>query len=154
HTRARWHLARSDAALPAFGAGAAGLLGSPLARGPLLTATSLVPERARARLAARRDFELAVAHEPKGGAGKRLAGNYFELGRLRYEAGEYEAALAAFDAALRAHPDFFFAHAQRAQALLALERDAEAGQALDRYLQKGTPLPEDYLARGVISFNL
>jgi tetratricopeptide (TPR) repeat protein len=103
------------------------------------------------RAAARRDFEQAVAHEPAGSTSERLASAWVELGHLRHLDGDYEPALTAVDAALRARPDYAPAHRQRAETLLALDRHREAGAALDRYLQcHGTPTPEVHLARGLI----
>ncbi len=100
--------------------------------------------------AARRDFEQAIAHALPGSAAERLASDYVELGRLRHLAREYRAALEAFDAALRVRPGYPPAHRQRAETLLALDRYAEAGQALDDYLRTAVPTPEIFLARGLI----
>jgi tetratricopeptide (TPR) repeat protein len=77
-----------------------------------------------------------------------------ELGYLKHQADEFAAALADFDAALRLRPDYASAHRQRAETLLALDRPAEAGEALDRYLARGKPTPEVYLARGLIHARL
>src|SRR5262249_8398525 len=74
---------------------------------------------------------------------------------LKHKAGEHEAALADFDAALRLKADYPHAHRQRAETLLALGRDAEAGRALDRCLMTSSERrPEVYLARGMIHAKL
>jgi eukaryotic-like serine/threonine-protein kinase len=100
--------------------------------------------------AARRDLEEAVARAPAGRRPAWLADAWVELGHLRHKAREYEAALAAYAAAQQVAPDYPPAHRQRAEALLALGRFAEAGEALDRYLAKGEPVAEVYQARGLI----
>jgi tetratricopeptide (TPR) repeat protein len=105
--------------------------------------------------AARRDFAQVIAHEPPGSTSERLAGAYLELGILRHEAGQYPVALASFDAALRIRPDDSRAHYQRFGTLYALERFADAGEALDDYLRAGgKPTPDLYLARGLIHMQL
>src|SRR5205085_7764671 len=100
--------------------------------------------------AARRDLEEAVARAPADGKPAWLADAWVELGHLRHEAGEHEAALAAYAEAQRVVPGYPPADRQRATALLALKRHAEAGQVLDRYLARGKPVAEDYQARGLI----
>ncbi len=62
--------------------------------------------------------------------------------------------MADFDTALRQRPDYPFAHLQRAKTLLKLDRYPEAGEALDRYEEKGKPAFEVYLARGMIHAQL
>ncbi|HEX5270307.1 MAG TPA: protein kinase [Gemmataceae bacterium] len=89
------------------------------------------------REAARRDFEQVIAKEPAGGTSERGVTARVELAHLRHLAGEDAAALADCDAALKMRPDFPEAHRQRAEVLLALGRDDEAGAALDRYLAAG-----------------
>jgi tetratricopeptide (TPR) repeat protein/predicted Ser/Thr protein kinase len=105
------------------------------------------------RAAARGDFERAIAADPKGLQPDRLASDYVELGHLQHQAGEYPAALASFDAALRVQHDYPPAHRQRAETLLALHREHEAGQELDRYLAAGPPKEDLFStlqARGLI----
>jgi tetratricopeptide (TPR) repeat protein len=103
------------------------------------------------RAAARRDFEQAIAHEPKGSTSELLVSSYVELGHLQNQDRDFEQALASLDAALGVRPDYAAAHLQRSKALLALKRDREAGEALDRYLRcGGTRTEEVYLARGLI----
>jgi tetratricopeptide (TPR) repeat protein len=105
-------------------------------------------------VSARRDFELAVEHAAGGGNPARLASDLVELGYLQHRAREYAAALASFDAALRAQPGYPPAHRQRAETLLALDRPAEAGRALDSYLATQTRAPAVYQARGLIHARL
>src|SRR5262249_694881 len=76
---------------------------------------------------ARDDFKQAIAYEPRGSTATRLADDYVELGRLQHRAGEYQAALDSFAAALRVVPDYPLAHRSRADTLLALNRFDEAG---------------------------
>jgi tetratricopeptide (TPR) repeat protein len=102
------------------------------------------------RKAARDDFAEAIAREPAGGNSERLASDSVELAHLLHEAGEYPAALASCDEALRARPDYPPALRQRAETLIAQGRHREAGEALDRLLQTGPPAADVYLARGII----
>ena len=103
---------------------------------------------------ARRDFEQAIQHAP-GGNPERLASDLVELGYLQHRAKEYAAALASFDAALRTLPGYPPAHRQRAETLLALDRHAEAGRDLDRYLAtQPQARPAVYQARGLIHARL
>jgi tetratricopeptide (TPR) repeat protein len=122
---------------------------------------ALYHTRARAHLerkdrtAARKDFEQALAHEPAEGRSDRRVSTLVELGYLKHQAREYAAALADFNTALKLRPNYAFAHRQRAETLLALNRHEEAGQALDRYLRAGgKPTPAVYLARGMIHARL
>jgi len=103
------------------------------------------------RAAARTDFERAIALEPKESKSDQLVNDLVELGRLLHRERQYKEALARYDRALRLRPDFVLAQRFRAETLLALKRPAEAGKALDRYLE-ATPQPpaEVYEARGLI----
>src|SRR5262249_41069940 len=105
---------------------------------------------------ARRDFEQAIKRAAKGGNPERLASDLVELGYLQHSAKEYDAALASADTALRVLPGYPQAHRLRGQTLLALDRYAEAGRALDRYLatQQNAPAPVVYQARGLIHASL
>ena len=58
------------------------------------------------------DFERSIALQADGGSRKRLASDYVELGQLQYHAGDFQAALASFDAAIRTWPDYPPAHGQ------------------------------------------
>jgi tetratricopeptide (TPR) repeat protein len=99
---------------------------------------------------ARHDFEQAIACTPRGSKSERLAGDLVELAHLQHQAKDYQAALASCDAALAAWHDYPPAYRQRAEALLALGKDAEAGRDLDRYLAKGPPMAQAWEARGLI----
>jgi serine/threonine protein kinase/tetratricopeptide (TPR) repeat protein len=113
--------------------------------------------------AARRDFEEAIAREPKGQRSERLASDYVELGHLRHRAGAFKEALADGGAALAIWPNYPPAHLLRAKSWQELglhaetvkERNhhcAEAGRELDLYLGlvKGEAKADVYKARGVI----
>jgi serine/threonine protein kinase/Tfp pilus assembly protein PilF len=104
--------------------------------------------------AAGKDFEKVIALEAGDGDSPRLAGAHVELAHLRHRAGDYPAALASCDAALRARPDYAPAHRQRAETLLALDRYAEAGRELDRYRATAPPRAEVERARALIHVRL
>jgi tetratricopeptide (TPR) repeat protein len=107
--------------------------------------------RRKNRTAARADFEQAIAREPPDGKPDRLVNNLVELGRLLDRERKYSEALASYDRALQLKPDFVLAQRFRAETLLALNRDTEAGQALDRYLEVTREAPaEVYQRRGLI----
>jgi tetratricopeptide (TPR) repeat protein len=103
---------------------------------------------------ARVEFKEYIALEPKGGKSERLASAWTELGHLRHVAREYDEALKAFENAFEAFPDYAPAHRERAVTLLALKRDAEAGEALDRFLRRERGTPRIYQARGRIHVQL
>jgi len=117
----------------------------------------LYEARARLRLErgqrslARADFERAIALEPKDSKSELLVRNLVELGQLLHREHQYPAALASFDRALQLNPEFVQIQRFRARTLLQLNRIAEAGQALDRYLA-GTrePPAEVSQERGLI----
>jgi tetratricopeptide (TPR) repeat protein len=70
-------------------------------------------------------------------------------GRDLYEAGEYQAAAAACQAALRHQADLPLAHGYLGQALLKLGRHEEAARAFTQYLEcGGRPVPDIYRGRG------
>jgi tetratricopeptide (TPR) repeat protein/tRNA A-37 threonylcarbamoyl transferase component Bud32 len=103
--------------------------------------------------AARKDFEAVVGLGPKAATRDRYLSALVELGYLKHTAGDYDGALADFAAALAINPDYAPALRQRAETLLKLDRHAEAGKVLDRYLHKAALSAEDrpiYLARGLI----
>jgi tetratricopeptide (TPR) repeat protein len=102
------------------------------------------------RAAARRDFKEAIARGVAGRPEPWLAGAHVWLGCLKHQAGEHEAALKEFDAALLVVKDYPLAHQQRVETLLALNRYAEAGRALDAYLKVGKPTSKVHQARGLI----
>ncbi len=117
----------------------------------------LYSERARLhaqngdRPSARRDFERVIAGEPPGSASDRVVAARVELAHLRGLAGDNAAALAECDAVLAVRKDYAEAYRQRAEILLALKRNKEAGEALDRYLQVGgKPTPAMHKSRGLL----
>jgi tetratricopeptide (TPR) repeat protein len=110
--------------------------------------------------AAREDFDQAIKAKK---AGKEVeaavkASACVELAHLQHLAGEQQAALDSCAEAEKFVPDYLPAYRQRAEALLALNRHADAGKALDRYLllaKKTEPdLDKVYLARGLIHARL
>jgi tetratricopeptide (TPR) repeat protein len=103
---------------------------------------------------ARRDLERAIPGMREDRDGDRLPSALVELGVLKHRAGQTREALADFDAALAVRPHYPPAHRQRAQTLMKLKKYREAGEALDRYLKYGEPVPEVYLARGMIHGHL
>jgi serine/threonine protein kinase/tetratricopeptide (TPR) repeat protein len=116
----------------------------------------LVYTRARVHLQrqdgarARQDLERAVKMLQPQRDAQHLTSALVELGMLKEAAGQHPQALADFDAALAIQPDHPDAHRQRAHTLLKLKRYQQAGKALDRYLERGPPLADVYLARGLL----
>jgi tetratricopeptide (TPR) repeat protein len=107
------------------------------------------------RAAARRDFEQTITTEGPGSASDRSQAARVELAHLEYKDGQYEAALATCDAALKLRPRYAPAHRERGETLLALSRYREAGQALDACLEVESPrTPEVLLARGLVHLRL
>jgi tetratricopeptide (TPR) repeat protein len=101
--------------------------------------------------AAREDFVQAIARESKDQPSDRLVQNLVELGRLHLRQDKAIDALACLDRAAALQPRFLLTQRFRAEALLALDRPAEAGVALDQYLAGATDAPtEVYQARGLI----
>jgi tetratricopeptide (TPR) repeat protein len=99
------------------------------------------------------DLQSAVqrlADDPPGAA-HALA----EMGRDLQHNHDYEAALAAFDAAARILPQEENALRGRAQTLFELRRYAEAVQALDQFFQQGgAATPTLYQARALAKVKL
>jgi tetratricopeptide (TPR) repeat protein len=85
--------------------------------------------------AAVRDLELAVRHEPAGTLSPAAALDRRLMGQLLLKSGRIDEALQAADAALAATPDDPAPQRLRAEALLRLDRFAEAIHALDRYVE-------------------
>jgi tetratricopeptide (TPR) repeat protein len=105
--------------------------------------------RHRDRMSAGKDFELAIAHEPKESRSRRLAENLVESGQLLSRMGKHPEALARFDRALEVRPALVLAQRYRAESLLELNRAAEASEALDDYLARTKePEPKVLQARG------
>jgi tetratricopeptide (TPR) repeat protein len=84
--------------------------------------------------AAINDLELAVRHEPAGTLSPAAALDCRLMGQLLLKSGQIDEALRAADAALAATPHDPAPQRLRAEALLRLERFAEAIHALDRYV--------------------
>jgi len=80
------------------------------------------------------DLELAVRHEPAGTLSPAAAIDRRLMGQLLLKNGLIDEALRAADAALAATPDDPAPQRLRAEALLRLDRFAEAIHALDRYV--------------------
>ncbi len=100
---------------------------------------------------ARRDFEQALSLEPRQSRSDQVVLTLRELGQLLHQEKQYQAALARFDQALKLNPDFVDLQRLRARTLLALQRNDEAGQALDRYLAASPDAPaEVWKERGLI----
>jgi tetratricopeptide (TPR) repeat protein len=98
------------------------------------------------------DLEQAVRHEPAGAPCPAAAVDLRRMGQLLLKIGRADEALRAADAALTANPDDPAAHRVRAEALLRLDRFAEAIQALNRYVDGerragGRPESRVYRAR-------
>jgi serine/threonine protein kinase/predicted Zn-dependent protease len=107
---------------------------------------ALVRRECKAPAAALRDLEQAIRLAASGG--KVPAEYHFERGRLLHEAKDYDAALAAYDAALKVDPDHGLGQRLRADVLLALGRGRDALAALDRYLSADRADAEAYRLRG------
>jgi tetratricopeptide (TPR) repeat protein len=98
--------------------------------------------RSRARIheeekdwqAAVSDLEQAVRREPAGASSPAAAADLRRMGQLLLKSGQADEALRAADAAVAATPDDPAAHRVRAEALLCLDRFADAIQALNRHV--------------------
>jgi tetratricopeptide (TPR) repeat protein len=108
--------------------------------------------------AALRDLEKAVQLETAGPRpnAKLLAGDLVKQARLLYGLGQHREAEAASATALAADPEATLAYRVRGEALLALQRPAEAAAALGQYLEKekGKPPAEVYRAYGLVQARL
>jgi tetratricopeptide (TPR) repeat protein len=101
--------------------------------------------------AAQQDFYEAIRRDrAKGASMEELANDFVLLGLLHQRAGDYAAALAAYDSAVQARADYAPAHRQRGNVLFELKRYDEAGRALDKYLRLKPLEPEVYQLRGQI----
>lgn len=98
--------------------------------------------------AALSDFGFALALLPS-------AEDHAERGRILFARQKHKEALADYEAALRLRPTDAEVYRWKADALLALKRDAEAASALDQYLATGgRPSAEMYRIRGQIRARL
>jgi tetratricopeptide (TPR) repeat protein len=109
--------------------------------------------------AARRAFRQTIDREPKGSKSIGVLSALVELGYLKLQDREYEQALADFDRALAIDPTYLLAHRQKANALISLKRDREAGKVLDQYLALARDRTDDlkfeaYQMRGLIHAQL
>ena len=102
--------------------------------------------------AALQDVQETIQLEPPGS--KLLAADHTERGRILHAQKKYEAAVKAYDLALRIDPDYAAAHHDRGGALMESAQYAEAIRAFDNYLRKGKPEPEIYEARGLARMKL
>jgi tetratricopeptide (TPR) repeat protein len=80
------------------------------------------------------DLKQAVRCEPAGPSSPAAAADLRRMGQLLLKSGRADEALRAADAALAATPDDPASHRVRAEALLRLDRFADAIQALNRYV--------------------
>jgi serine/threonine protein kinase/tetratricopeptide (TPR) repeat protein len=108
---------------------------------------------------ARRAFEQTIDREPNGSKSERLLSSLVELGYLKHQAREYDQALADFDRALAIDPTYLLAYREKANTLIVLKRDQEAGKVLDQYLalargRRDHPTFEIHKARGLIHARL
>ncbi|MFO0881205.1 MAG: protein kinase [Gemmataceae bacterium] len=98
---------------------------------------------------ARADLAQAAAHS-RGEPTDWLARVHLEQARLAHEALDHPAALRHCVEAQSLQPSLSLAQLQRARTLLALERHAEAGAALDAYLAQGKADASTWVSRGLI----
>jgi tetratricopeptide (TPR) repeat protein len=115
--------------------------------------------RARARLlserqdfdASLRDLERSIQHEPAGSRSLDLAEDHVHRGLILLNGRHFPEALEACQAALNVRPDYAVAHRWQAEALIELDRYAEAAQALDQYfLNRGEPRADVHRQRGLV----
>jgi tetratricopeptide (TPR) repeat protein len=108
--------------------------------------------------AALRDLEKAIQLETAGPRtnAKLLADDLVKQARLLHGLGRHREAEAAAQAALATDPEATLAYRVRGEALLALDRPAEAAAALGQYLEKekGKPPAEVYRAYGLVQARL
>ncbi len=117
--------------------GAAGPEGSaPRSLAAFYLRQSLVAE-GRRLLRAGRAADAAVPLAEAVGTWSRFPDLQFLLGAARGLSGDWQAALAAADLALRENPDYAEAHLLRAAALAGLDRSREAAAALDALVETG-----------------
>jgi tetratricopeptide (TPR) repeat protein len=88
------------------------------------------------------DLEQAVRVEPPGKQSRTLAESYTLSGRILFEQKRYQDAVQACELALEAQPRHAAAYLCRAEALLKLEKYAEAQRCFDDYLRAARPPPQ------------
>jgi tetratricopeptide (TPR) repeat protein len=81
-----------------------------------------------------RDLEEAIRHEPHGSASRAVAEDLFEKGKICVQLKKYDVAAQTFDACLVIQPENTAARRLRAEALIKLDRFAEAVQELNASL--------------------
>jgi len=103
---------------------------------------------ARADLgAALADLDVAIERVPSG---DRLATElHLERGKIRMRADQTDQAIADFDEAIRLEAHHAEAHRLRAEALLSLQRGAEALPSLSEYVRHGEPSADVLRKRGL-----
>jgi serine/threonine protein kinase/tetratricopeptide (TPR) repeat protein len=101
--------------------------------------------------AAKEDFANAIDFAPKEGASKLRLNCLVKLGWLLDQESDHKGALFCFQRALAIDPAYGLAHRFRAETLLRMKQNAEAGKALDEYLATAKHVPADiYYARGLV----
>jgi tetratricopeptide (TPR) repeat protein len=116
--------------------------------------TLAVLEHTRAGLHLERKDHAAAVSDLKDAAqlvgnGPQAARAHADRGRVLHLLKDWNAALAAYDAALREDPNLVEVRRRRAEVLLNLNKNAEAVGAFDEYLAKGgVPLAAVYQGRG------
>lgn len=70
---------------------------------------------------------------------KNRVATYVNLGVLQTRAGDYDAALIAFDTAAKLKPDMAEIYLNKGACLIYMNRSAEAVEALEKSLELGTP---------------
>lgn len=107
---------------------------------------ALAPESADAPEVAARAARLGPVRDP----GRESAAARFAEGVRSLDRGESARALDAFDAALRARPDWPEAHYNRALALLGAGRGEPAAAALESYLRYSPAAPDAAQVRAAV----
>ncbi len=114
----------------------AGALTAPAGLATIYRGRAKLDEQQNDLESAVRDLRQAAALEPEGKTSPAAAADLLSMGRLLMRSGQHEESVRAADAALAIEPDDPAAHRLRAEALLRLDRYADAVQDLDRYVQE------------------
>jgi tetratricopeptide (TPR) repeat protein len=109
---------------------------TPAALANVLRSRAKIYEEEKDWQAAVSDLEQAVRCEPTGASSPAAAADLRRMGQLLLKSGRADEALRAADAALKATPDDPASHRVRAEALLRLDRFADAIAALNRYVDE------------------